>query len=492
MSKIIIFDYKNFKKISVVLLGLILLSSIPAYQAAFAVGFSFSSQIDLSSDSGTSRDPQIFASGNNVYVVFRNSTSGINNIYFSASTDGGTNFSTAADLSQSSGVLSETPQIAASGSNVYAVWEEGNTIVLKRSNDSGGSFPFSTTTLSSGTASFPQIEATGNNVFATFQDGADVFLSSSTDSGSNFSSSNLSGLGSGVTPQIAVSGSNTYVVWQDTNDISFVKISNNGQNVGSVQDISGTSGTTSQKPQIAVSGTDVYVTWIEGTSDIFFKRITSDGTDFTAAIENMGAVSVTGSSNPQIAASGSNVYVTWRENISSINQIQLNRSTDSGQNFAGAQNRSNNDGSSIKPQLAASGDNVYVVWRDNTTGNNDILFRGSDDAGANFENSITVSPTSPAGTSNNPQIAISGSDAHVVWQDKADGDNDILYKKATQVTTTVSFDQSTYKLSDSATITITDSSASGSGTITASVTSSIFSHFNRRSIWNILRNNYLF
>ena len=114
MSKIIISDNNYFKKISVVLLGFILLSSIPAYQAAFGVGFSLGSQIELSNDSGNSRDPQIFASGSNVYVVFRNSTSGINDIYFSTSSNGGTSFGTAIDLSQSSGVLSETPPDARS------------------------------------------------------------------------------------------------------------------------------------------------------------------------------------------------------------------------------------------------------------------------------------------------------------------------------------------------------------------------------------------
>lgn len=187
MSKTIIVDYKNFKKIFVVFLGVILLSSIPAYQAAFAVGFSFSSQINISNDSAISRDPQIFVSGSNVYIVFRSSISG-NNIYFSTNTGGGTSFGTPIDLSQSSGVLSETPQISASGSNVYAIWEEGNTIVLKRSNDGGSTFLSGTITLSSGTgtASLPQLEATGNNVFATFQDGTDIILSSSTDSGSSF------------------------------------------------------------------------------------------------------------------------------------------------------------------------------------------------------------------------------------------------------------------------------------------------------------------
>jgi len=118
-------DFSNSQKLTVIFLSVILFSSIPV-QMAHAVGFSFESQ-NISNDSGTSFDPQVAASGNNINIIWRNSTSVVNDIYFSNSADGGTSFSTT-NLSSSSTVLSQLPQITFNGANVYTVWQEGNEV----------------------------------------------------------------------------------------------------------------------------------------------------------------------------------------------------------------------------------------------------------------------------------------------------------------------------------------------------------------------------
>jgi hypothetical protein len=38
---------------------------------------------------------------------------------------------------------------------------------------------------------------------------------------------------------------------------------------------------------------------------------------------------------------------------------------------------SSNNGTSQQPQISSQGNNVYVVWQDNTTGNYDIYFTNS-------------------------------------------------------------------------------------------------------------------
>ena len=43
--------------------------------------------------------------------------------------------------------------------------------------------------------------------------------------------------------------------------------------------------------------------------------------------------------------------------------------------FKKIKNLSHNSGKSEDPQIAMSGNNVYVVWQDNTPGNFDIFFR---------------------------------------------------------------------------------------------------------------------
>ena len=78
--------------------------------------------------------------------------------------------------------------------------------------------------------------------------------------------------------------------------------------------------------------------------------------------------------------------------------------------FAPTQNLSNNQGDSINPQVAVSGVNVYVAWEEN----NNLLFRRSTNDGINFD-SITI--LSNTGGVHSPNIVKSGSNVYVVWDD---------------------------------------------------------------------------
>jgi hypothetical protein len=83
-------------------------------------------------------------SGKNVYVVWQDNTLGNFEIFFKRSTDGGENFDTTKNISNS--VLgSGGAQIAASGAKVYVVWQDtvdelSLRLVFTRSIDSGGNF----------------------------------------------------------------------------------------------------------------------------------------------------------------------------------------------------------------------------------------------------------------------------------------------------------------------------------------------------------------
>ena len=60
----------------------------------------------------------------------------------------------------------------------------------------------------------------------------------------------------------------------------------------------------------------------------------------------------------------------------------LSRSTDGGATFENATNIGNNTGFNGFPQIAVSGNKVYLVWHDASKG---ILFTRSTDSGASFE-----------------------------------------------------------------------------------------------------------
>jgi hypothetical protein len=92
------------------------------------------------------KDTPIATSGNYVYLAWpSNKTTADFEIMFRSSTDGGKTFGNKIDLSNSTGIDSERPEISAAGSNVYVSWWEranqtSNEPVLRVSNDNGKSF----------------------------------------------------------------------------------------------------------------------------------------------------------------------------------------------------------------------------------------------------------------------------------------------------------------------------------------------------------------
>jgi hypothetical protein len=91
------------------------------------------------------KDTPIATSGNYVYLAWpSNKTTADFEIMFRASTDNGKTFGPKINLSNSTGIDSERPEIAASGNNVYVSWWERNQTsnepVLRVSNDNGKTF----------------------------------------------------------------------------------------------------------------------------------------------------------------------------------------------------------------------------------------------------------------------------------------------------------------------------------------------------------------
>jgi len=461
-------------KIIGIFLGFLLLSSIIP---ASAIDFSFDSEINLSSNTGDSINSQVSASGNNVFVVWSDDTGGLDDISFKRSTDSGLSFSGATiDLSSSSSVISQKPQIDSSGSNVYVVWREGNVnsdISFAPSTNDGTSFStaIDLSYSPSVTSQKPQIASSGSDVYVVWLEANEIFFSDSANSGANFDAPVTlnSGATSSDTPQIVVSGTDVYTVWSGQlmsggggggfDDILFKRITNSGSTFDTTIDISQTSGTVSEDAQIAESSGFVYVVWEEG-SDILFSRSTNGGASFLAPID-IGDTGGTGSPKPQLSAVGNNVFVTWREN--STGDISFLRSTDNGASFGSKINLSDNTGSSITPVIAASNNNVTIAWTDLTLGDREIFYKASDDDGATFGSSTNLSGNS--GISEFPQIALTATKAYVVWQDDTpdvDSDKDILFRAGVPSTIAISFDKTQYTLNESAQITITDVSSSTS------------------------------
>src|SRR5215207_6521516 len=180
----------------------------------------------------------------------------------------------------------------------------------------------------------------------------------------------------------------------------------------------------------ASSENDVYVVWQDSVSsstgsyrnyDIFFKKSSDAGTSFGKEINlsnNNGF-----SEHPQLATSGNNVYVVWADNsISTNREIFFVKSTDGGNTFGNPINLSNNLGDSYNQEIFAFEDGVYVVWLDkeenpheSENSNSSILIKSNVDGGATFGQTLNLSSNNNANTNSFPKVAAYNNYVYVIW-----------------------------------------------------------------------------
>ena len=71
----------------------------------------------------------------------------------------------------------------------------------------------------------------------------------------------------------------------------------------------------------------------------------------------------------------------------------------------------------VRAPIATSGDNIYITWWSNKTGNEEVMFRVSTDNGATFGDKINLSNTTAA-DSDDAEIAASGDSVYVTWWER--------------------------------------------------------------------------
>ena len=184
---------------------------------------------------------------------------------------------------------------------------------------------------------------------------------------------------------------------------------------------------------IATSGDNVYVAWTSTKTDkweIMFRASNDNGATFQDKI-NLSNSPKGQSVMPDITAEGENVFVTWGDNKTGNMEIYMSKSTDGGETFStplilnstGDAQISYGDsviaGTSSAPDIVftateSSGDNTYVMWYDNKTGNWEVMFARSGDRGNTFEDTDNLSNSSDT-RSDNANISVNGKNVYVSW-----------------------------------------------------------------------------
>ena len=85
------------------------------------------------------------------------------------------------------------------------------------------------------------------------------------------------------------------------------------------------------------------------------------------------------------------------------------------------------DRSDGKAPMAISGNNLYVAWWGNGTGNFEVMFKASNDNGQTFGDKINLS-NSTNGTSVGASVAASGNNVYVIYWDNKTGTGRSIFK----------------------------------------------------------------
>jgi ABC-type phosphate transport system substrate-binding protein len=189
--------------------------------------------------------------------------------------------------------------------------------------------------------------------------------------------------------------------------------------------------------QVSTSGDDVYVVWQESVRgqnyDILLRKSPDGGNTFNSITTNLSG-NEGFSEHPQIAASGTNVYVVWADNTSGKKEIMFSKSANSGDAFDGAMVLSDHDSNSYNTEIAASGTNVYVVWQERNEGRDAVVFRASLDGGNTFGTPVTIAAS--ADPEAFPKVAAYEDAVHLVWA--SPGQPGLHYVKSTDAGATFS------------------------------------------------------
>jgi hypothetical protein len=331
----------------------------------------------------------VAVSGDTVHAVWFDGREGVFAVYYRSSYDIGETWNAETCLARVS--YAEYPCIAVAGGDVHVVWEDyrdGNFEVYhKHSPDGGVTWEDDRRlTVNSAQSWYPSVAASGTNVCVVWEDGRsgyyNIYAKTSTDAGATWSPDTALSAGASMheSPSVAVVDSCIYAAWSgyfaNASDIWFRRSTDAGATwepgVRLVQTIDIASG----QPCIAAAGSSVNLVWSDGTyanPEIIQKRSTDRGLSWTDPVRltnNAGT-----SQSPSVSARDSLVHLVWEDDRCGLGEIFYLRSTDMGATWEPETRLTDDTASSQFPSVAAGEGAVHVVWQDYRDGNYELYYK---------------------------------------------------------------------------------------------------------------------
>jgi hypothetical protein len=135
--------------------------------------------------------------------------------------------------------------------------------------------------------------------------------------------------------------------------------------------------------------------------------------------------------NPLLAASGNNVYIVYGNEEEGRRDVFITQSRNLGVDYDAPTNLNMNmTGNSTNYEIGAAGDNVYIIFENDGIGNGDIFYAVSFDAGETW-NVYNLS-NSPTRSYNSTLNVDEKGDAYVAWVDVQEDGGTVLYAYCTR------------------------------------------------------------
>ena len=140
-----------------------------------------------------------------------------------------------------------------------------------------------------------------------------------------------------------------------------------------------------------------------------------------------------------LAVGGTDIHLVWKENSGLNANIHFKNKAKEDAGWSSALDlTATTAGQCLNPAIAVvengTSDRIHVVWDDKSQGNRDILYRKSLDGGSTWDNPLGSGPdsiTNDTYDATHPDIAIAGTIPHVVWHGVPPGytENQVFYSQ---------------------------------------------------------------
>jgi hypothetical protein len=357
--------------------------------------------------------PRVAASGTNVYAAWVDGRNGPNqDVFFRRSIDGGTTW-VAPDVRLDSGLAgaanSTSVEIAAVGTNVYVVWQDFRNgqpdVFFNRSTDGGVTWLANDVRLDTDPAgaapSFSaRIAAAGTDVYVVWQDGRggslDVRANVSNDGGTTWLAADLR-LDTDPLPHpsveiaVAADGAGAVVTWTDSrlgpNHVFANRTTDHGVTwLATDVRVDVFAGTNSAgSSTVALQGGVAWIAWTDtraGSPEIRFSKSTDGGATWLAADVRLDTRPAGGASTlPNLCADAGFVFVVWQDTRDGQPDVRFQGSADSGDHWLPNDLKLDGDPNgataSTNPICRCVGQRVHVFWQDSRAGQDDVFTRRS-------------------------------------------------------------------------------------------------------------------